>query len=225
MNTSKWLQRWQTLAPREQWLACGVGLALCGTLYLVLLGNPLGARLVKQTADYQAAEAHRVEAATALAKLRAALEADPNIPYNRALLLASTDSAQLLEQIDHNTGELITPGKMRAVLEDLLKAQPGLQLLSLESFSTAVEVPSTDPATTTKAKAPASAVVLYRHGVNLKLQGGYFDLLRYLQAIQGTQWKLNWDSLDYRVGEAGAAHAQISLQLYTLSRYAGWIGV
>jgi MSHA biogenesis protein MshJ len=61
--------------------------------------------------------------------------------------------------------------------------------------------------------------------VNLKLQGGYFDLLRYLQAIQGTQWKLNWDSLDYRVGEAGAAHAQISLQLYTLSRYAGWIGV
>jgi MSHA biogenesis protein MshJ len=114
---------------------------------------------------------------------------------------------------------------MRAVLEDLLKAQPGLQLLSLESFSTPVEVPSTDPAPTTKAKGQASAVVLYRHGVNLKLQGGYFDLLRYLQAIQGTQWKLNWDSLDYRVGEAGAAHAQISLQLYTLSRYAGWIGV
>jgi MSHA biogenesis protein MshJ len=225
MNMSTLLQRWKSLAQREQWLAYGVGLALFGTLYLVLLGNPLAARLTKQTADYQTAEAHRVEAVTALAKLRAALEADPNIPYNRALLLASAGSAQLLEQIDHNTGELVTPDKMRAVLEDLLKAQPGLQLLSLESFSTPVELPSTDPTPTTKAKAPAAAVVLYRHGVNLKLQGGYFDLLRYLQAIQGTQWKLNWDSLDYRVGEAGSTHAQISLQLYTLSRYAGWIGV
>jgi MSHA biogenesis protein MshJ len=222
MNTVKWLQRWQALAPREQWLAYAVGLALCGVLYVQFVGTPIAARLTSQTIDSQAVEARGVATAATLAKLHAALEADPNIPYNRALLLASTDSARLLEQIDHSTGQLISPDKMRAVLQDLLKAQTGLQLVSLESFTTPVEL-SSDAAT--KTHTPASAVVLYRHGVHLKLEGGYFALLRYLQAVQGTQWTLNWDSLDYRVGEAGAAHAQISLQLYTLSRYAGWIGV
>jgi MSHA biogenesis protein MshJ len=68
-------------------------------------------------------------------------------------------------------------------------------------------------------------VVLYRHGLRLQLQGGYFDLLSYLQAIQGSGWMLNWDSLDYRVGKAGPGQAQISLKLYTLSRQAGWVGV
>lgn len=225
MNMDTWLRRWQALAPREQWLAYGAGLAVCGLLYVQFVGTPIAARLTSQTTEYQAVEARGLEAAATLAKLHAALEADPNIPYNRALLLASTDSAKLLEQIDHSTGQLISPEKMRAVLQDLLKAQTGLQLVSLESFTTPVELPSADLVDTTKARAPASSVVLYRHGVHLKLEGGYFELLRYLQAVQGTPWKLNWDSLDYRVGEAGAAHAQISLQLYTLSRYVGWIGV
>ncbi|HCS44300.1 MAG TPA: MSHA biogenesis protein MshJ [Pseudomonas sp.] len=222
MNTDKWLQRWRALAPREQWLAYGVGLALCGLLYVQFVGTPIAARFTSQTTDYQAVEARSVATAATLAKLHAALEADPNIPYNRALLLASSDNAKLLEQIDHSTGQLISPDKMRAVLQDLLKAQTGLQLVSLESFTTPVELSSI---AATKTQTPASALLLYRHGVHLKLEGGYFELLRYLQAVQGTQWKLNWDSLDYRVGEAGAAHAQISLQLYTLSRYAGWIGV
>jgi len=225
MNTAKWLTRWQVLSAREQWLAYGAGLALCAMLYVLLLGSSLTIAGIKQTSDYQATDARGLEAAAALAKLHAALEADPNIPYNRALLLASTTSAHLLEQIDHNTSELISPDKMRGVLRDLLKAQPGLQLLSMESFSAPVQLPSTNPAANAKAKAAPNVVVLYRHGVQLKLEGGYFELLGYLKSIQGTQWKLNWESLDYRVGDEGSAHAHISLQLYTLSRYAGWVGV
>lgn len=225
MNTAKWLARWQVLSPREQWLAFGAGLSLCAMLYVMLLGSSLTLAGIKQTTDYQATEARTLDAASALAKLHSALEADPNIPYNRALLLASTTSAQLLQQIDHNTSELISPDKMRAVLRDLLKAQPGLQLVSMESFSTPVELPSMDPAANAKAKTVPSVIVLYRHGVQMKLEGGYFELLGYLKSIQGTEWKLNWESLDYTVGDDGSAHAHISLQLYTLSRYAGWIGV
>jgi hypothetical protein len=67
--------------------------------------------------------------------------------------------------------------------------------------------------------------VLYRHGLVLQLEGGYFDLLQYLQAVHASGWKLNWDSLDYRVGEAGPGRAKISLKLFTLSRKAGWVGV
>lgn len=222
-----WLQRWQGLAPREQWLGCGVGLVLIGMLYLLLIGDPLAARLAKQEAGYKLAEARRLEAEAGLAALQAQLQAAPDIAYNSALLAAQANREQLVEQIERNTGELVSPEKMRAVLEDLLRSQQGLRLLGLESFSEPVKLAPVEaaPATGTAGAVPVEAVALYRHGVRLKLEGSYFDLLQYLQAIQGTPWKLNWDSLDYKVGEAGPGRAQISLQLYTLSRHGGWVGV
>ncbi|MBD9483635.1 type II secretion system protein M [Pseudomonas sp. PDM14] len=232
---NKWLQRWQGLAPREQWLGYLVGLVMVGLIYVLLVSDPLAVRLSKQEADIKLAEARRLEAENGLAELQEKLRADPNVPYNTALLAADASREQLLGQIDHNTSELITPDKMRAVLEDLLKGHKGLHLVGLESFSEpvkladaaapAVAVEAAPPATPPAAAKTDAGVTLYKHGVRLQLEGGYFDLLRYLQAIQGTPWKLNWDSLDYQVGEAGPGRAQISLQLYTLSRQSGWVGV
>jgi len=68
-------------------------------------------------------------------------------------------------------------------------------------------------------------VVFYRHGLRLTLEGGYFDLLAYLNAIQASGWRLHWDSLNYEVGEEGASRARVILDLHTLSRDAGWVGV
>ncbi len=221
---NKWQQRWQGLAPREQWLAYAVGLVLCGMLYLLLLGDVLAARVARQQSAGHIAEARRLEAASALAELQARLAADANIPLRSALLAASASREELIRQIDQNTAELVTPEKMRGVLEDLLRAQQGLQLLGLESFSEPVKLPDIADATTAPGQAKAP-VTLYRHGLILRLEGGYFDLLNYLQAIQGSPWKLNWDRLDYQVGEAGPGRAAISLKLYTLSRNAGWVGV
>jgi MSHA biogenesis protein MshJ len=212
--------RWQALAPREQWLACGTGVVLVGLLYVQLLVGPLTLRLGNQESAYSRVEIRSKQNTDALAKLAAALAVDPNLPYRNALLLAAASNAQLLEQIDNHTRELVSPKQMGAVLSDLLHAQPGLQLVSLENFSEAVQLPPLD----TSLAAPAIEVSLYRHGVRLKLEGNYFDLLQYLKTIQSTAWKLNWESLHYHVGDAGPGRAQISLQLYTLSRHAGWLG-
>ncbi|MHA6492100.1 type II secretion system protein GspM [Pseudomonas borbori] len=199
---------------------------VAGVLYLLLVGDPLAARLAKQQASFQLAEARRLEAESAIAALQAQLAADPNQQYRSALLAAATNREELIRQIDENTAALVTPEKMRAVLEDLLRAQPSLRLIGLNSYSEPVELRGVPSASTAADETPAVApVTLYRHGVRLQLEGGYFDLLTYLQAIQGTEWTLNWDSLDYQVGEAGPARAKISLQLYTLSRQAGWVGV
>ena len=47
----------------------------------------------------------------------------------------------------------------------------------------------------------------------------------YLQAVQNSGWRLHWDSLDYHIDEAGPDKARITLELHTLSREAGWVGV
>jgi len=43
--------------------------------------------------------------------------------------------------------------------------------------------------------------------------------------VQNSGWRLHWDSLDYHIDEAGPDKARITLELHTLSREAGWVGV
>ena len=227
---NKLLQRWLLLAPREQWLSYGVALAVVGMLYMLLLGDPLTQRVAKQTALNKAAVLSLQEAQLGLADLQAKLAVDPNVPYRSALLTAKASGEQLIGEVDQDTAGLLPPEKMRAVLQELLRAQPKLRLLSLQSFTEPLQLAQAAPqknGALEKGAAiePKAPVTLYRHGLKISLQGGYFDLLAYLQAIQASGWRLHWDSLDYQVGADGPAQAKINLVLYTLSREAGWIGV
>jgi MSHA biogenesis protein MshJ len=221
---NKLLQRWLLLEPREQWLSYGVALAVVGMLYMLLLGDPLTQRVAKQETLRKAAVLGQQASLLGLADLHAKLAADPNAAYRSALLTAQASGEQLIGEIDHDTAGLLPPAKMRAVLQELLRAQPKLRLLALQSFSEPLQLAS-EPAEKVPSEAEKTPVTLYRHGLKISLQGGYFDLLVYLQAIQSSGWKLHWDSLDYQVESAGPTQAKINLVLYTLSREAGWIGV
>ncbi len=222
-----WLQRWQALSAREQWLSYLAALAVLAVLYMLLLGDPLSQRVASREAAIRTTQGHIDDAASQVADLQARLAADPNIPYRSSLLAASATREELLQRIDNSTAGLISPDKMRAVLESLLRAQPGLKLMGMQSFSEPVSLPQAPDAARAKSQAEAETPlpVLYRHGLVLELEGGYFDLVRYLQAVQQSGWRLNWDSLDYQVGEAGPSRAKITLKLFTLSRKAGWVGV
>lgn len=223
---NKWRQRWLAMAPRERWLAFAVAVSLLGVLYVLLIGDPLSLRLAKQNSSWQLAEARRLTAETDLLELQARLAADPNLQYRSALLAASASREELIRQIDQYTAELVTPQKMQTVLQELLRKQPALRVVAMTSFSETVELVAVEPvAPASDPLAAVPAETLYRHGLNLQLEGGYFDLLSYLQAVQASGWQLNWDSLDYQVGEAGPSKATIRLKLYTLSRHAGWVGV
>lgn len=232
---NKWLQRWKGMAPREQWLTLCVGLAVLGALYLLLVGDPLSTRLASQNAAIKLAEGRELEAKAGVADLQNKLDADPNRSYRSALLAASASRDELVQQIERETAEMVTPEKMKDVLQTLLQSQPNLHLVGLESFSEPVNLGPVSADKASAEKPSAVPVSLYRHGLVLKLEGGFFDLLGYLQTVQQVQqgpvgpegggWKLNWESLEYQVGQAGPARAQISLKLYTLSSKAGWVGV
>jgi len=67
------------------------------------------------------------------------------------------------------------------------------------------------------------ATVLYRHGVELQLQGSYLATLAYLKQLESLEWRFEWDTLlfdiqDYPVGT-------VTLEVYTYSTERDWIGV
>lgn len=216
-------KRWQALAPREQWLCFLVGLALLLMLYVLLVAEPLAQRISAQENQRRLAEARQMEADNARLELQARLAADPNRPYRQAIAAAEASREQILRRIDEQTSSLVSPSRMKALLQDLLRRQPRLQLVGVESFTAPLELPAS--ATSKKDEASPATPDFYRHGVRMTLQGGYFDLLAYLQSVQNSGWRLHWDSLDYHIDEAGPDKARITLELHTLSREAGWVGV
>jgi len=220
---NKLIQQWQALAPREQWLTYGVGLALLVMFYVLLVAEPLGLRIAAETSRQQDARTRLLAADNSLLEIQAKLAADPNLSYRQALAAAQTSHDNLLQRIDLETSTLISPTRMKALLQDLLRNQTQLKLVALESSSGPLAMPAT--ATVEGAELKKPPVVFYRHGLRLTLEGGYFDLLGYLNAIQASGWRLHWDSLNYEVGEEGAGRARVILDLHTLSRDAGWVGV
>ena len=171
---NKLLQRWLLLEPREQWLSYVVALAVVAMLYMLLLGDPLTQRVAKQQALSKTAQLNQQAALLGLADLQAKLAADPNAAYRSALLTAQASSELMIAEVDHDTAGLLPPAKMRAVLQELLRAQPKLRLLTLQSFSVPLELaaeqpvkPSLTPAEP-EAKAP---VTLYRHGLKMSSAG------------------------------------------------------
>lgn len=218
-----WLQRWRKLAPREQWLAAGIGAALLVVLYMLLVADPLAARIGAEQNRLRLAEARQLEARSAVQELQARLAADPNLPFRAALESAELQRGQLERRIDAQTQVLLPPERMKQLLQELLRNQPGLQLVKLETSSEPLRLGDAVPAEQAATQAPA--VLLHRHSLELRLEGGYFDLLKYLVALQGSEFRVYWDALDYQVGEAGHQRASITLRLHTLSRSARFLGV
>jgi MSHA biogenesis protein MshJ len=208
-------QFWRQRASREQWLMYLIGLALIGLLYAQWVAAPLAARTAIQEKRLTQVEQGITAAQGALRQLDERLAADPNPRYRQAIGAAEARREAMFAQIDGGTARLISPTDMQKLLEDLLRRQSGLRLVELRNLSAPLSLPEAQ-------QAPS---VLYRHGLQLTLEGGYFDLLAYLEAVQASGWQLHWSSLDYRVGEAGPGKARVRLELYTLSRHAGWLGV
>lgn len=229
------LQRWRALAPREQWLVSLIALLLPTMFWLMLGHEPLAQRVRQLDGERQAAESRALEAQAARAELLARGAADPDQAVRQALLATQALREQQLAELAEGTAALIDPQRMQQVLQDLLQQRPGLRLLGLESFSAPLELPGAAPANAEEQAAqaagePAAEPLLYRHGMRVTLEGSYFELRDYLRDIerqsQGPDGRrLFWERLDYQVGEAGPGRARITLELYTLSREAGWIGV
>lgn len=229
-------QLWREFNPREQWLALGIGAVVLAVIYLMVLHDPTAAANKRLQTQVSAMVDRRTKAMTEMAELEAKLKADPNRVYQAQLVAAVSESERLNQELNQLTLTLVSPEKMRFVLDELLKKQGGLTIISLNSFTEAVqtgsvqEPSSNSPMALAKAIAdkgkqqePPTQTLLYRHGVKITLEGGYFDLLKYLRAVEKSGWKIFWDRLDYSVTEAPKARFEIIV--FTLSREAEWIGV
>ena len=238
-------QQWQqfalkfdALSVRERIMIFGASAALLMFIVFYLFIDPQLARR-KALADTIAQRQQAVAAIDAeMAQRMAAHAADPNVQDRIRLERIRQEVLQMRHGLQSAQNGLVAPERIVPMLQQLLKQQASLRLVSLAtlpsgamgqgghvaskaSASASAAAPAgQSPADAESAKAPA---VLYRHGVEIVLRGNYLDMVNYMDAVEAMPSHVFWGKLNMQVEQY--PNATLSLTLYTLSLDEKWIAL
>ena len=198
-----WADKIAALSQRERVLILLTGLVLvcAGAIYGWLDGAAL--RL----------EQDRVALTTAQRDLelmdlenlgkQARLARDPDQNVRDQLVRVEGDIGKLDAELKAQTVDLIQAHEMPAVLEALLSRSANLHMLALTSLAPQPLM------------AGDQRINLFKHGIRLKVEGGYFDVYQYLKALEALPRHFYWKQFDYQVQEH--PKAVVEMEIYTLS--------
>ncbi|MYM39906.1 type II secretion system protein GspM [Duganella qianjiadongensis] len=213
------------LTLRERLLA-----TFCAVLLLVYLGYQLElSPLYRQNAillDTMQQQRQQIASIDSeLAQLAAAAKRDPDQELHRQLASLQADSTALREKLRAAQKGLVAPDRMGPLLQQMVNGHGKLRLLSLKTLAPQGTSDGQFLAADAGEPRPANAAapLLYRHGVQVVLQGSYLDMITYLEALEAMPQQLFWGNAALDASGNGAA--RLSLTLYTLSLDSKWIAL
>jgi len=163
---------------------------------------------------------------------------DPDAAERMRLQGLKQQSAQMQGAMQDVQKGLVPPDKMSELLESILKQNGKLRLVSLKTLPvTGLNEPvsaesktageKTAAATASPAKdkqnSQPTAGFVYRHGVEIMVQGGYLDMMNYMAALEAMPWQLFWGRAKLSVDEY--PKATLTLTLFTLSLDKAWLNI
>jgi MSHA biogenesis protein MshJ len=146
---------------------------------------------------------------------------DPDAVNRTRLRALQQQRAELQQNVAGIQRGLISPDKMAALLENILKSNTRLRLAHLKKLpvTNLAEMPEGGSAPTRAAETAG----LYRHGVELTVQGSYPDILGYLAALERLPSQLVWGEVVFAVDKHPAS--TMTLTVYTLSLDKQWLHI
>lgn len=215
--------RYTALSRRERLLV-----ALAVVLGPLMIGNALlvspqqaRAKGLENGLAVQSASATQLQAE--VGKLQQQLNSDPDAGRKAELAALNGEREQLDEQLRQFGSVLVRPEEMNGLLERLLARNAGLRLVSLKTLAPQSVLQQGEAAKESEAKPAERSFDLYRHGVEIRLEGNYGQLQSYLAQLEKSQQRLLWGALSYRVIEH--PKAELTLTVFTLSPDKTWLAL
>ncbi|TYC60354.1 MSHA biogenesis protein MshJ [Marinobacter sp. BW6] len=216
--------QWYNQRPiRERALILLTALVLVLVLVWELGGTPLQQRHQSLENRLQTLSASRDDLLAQQQALDEQLATDPSRELQNQLNARQQRLERLNQQIADTTGQLIAPKAMVALLRNILAAQESLELQALELQTPTPVFAPEGAEQSSQGPQAASEPLLYAHDVELRIKGGYLDVLNYLQRLEAMDERLGWIRLEYSAGDWPSGEAVIRVQ--TLSLDQAWLGV
>lgn len=222
-------------APRERLLvAAAVLVMLVGLVDALWISSALRAWKQARLQNEQVSAA--LSAAKAELARRTADAQDSAGRLNQAIGETRGRLAALDRDLSEQASGLVGADRMVAVLEQILAEQPQVKVLAMRSLPRS-QLATALPRPQAAAAAPASAAsvpgaatphrsaagMLYRHGVEITLEGRFADLVAYLRALDAHPQKLLPGGLRFQVREHPLG--TLTMQLFTVSLDKHWLEI
>jgi MSHA biogenesis protein MshJ len=213
--------RFNALKPRERAMVFVAGVAIIAGLAFALVIDGALARQKLVTANVEKQRALVAQLQTQNTELARALALDPDAAARKHIgelhgKLSGYDSE--LRSVQQG---LVPPNRMVKVLEDMLTRDSRVRLVKLHTLPVAALVqPAQDAATGTS---DAKKNLVYKHGLELTVEGNYLDLLEYQSRLEKLPWRMFFartsvNSIDY-------PKVLMTITLFTLSLEEAWLVV
>lgn len=196
-----------TISVRERLIIAGaVAVLLLGVFDQLLLRPWLTERAELETK--RQALAHSTEQANQnIAALERQLANDPNKVLREKMAGLNQRHAAVDADIALITDGMIAPELMPQLLGELLSERSGLKVQSIKTRP-AQPVLSAN-------KDDKRAPAIFRHDLEMRLEGSFFQVQNYLQSIEQLPSRMIWDDLTFEVEKH--PNGQLQLAVHTLS--------
>lgn len=215
-------QRYNQLKPRERLMVFFGVAALIVTVVFTAAIDGAQVRQKALAANIDRGRAELAQLQKQNAEITRALAADPDLAGRQRV-------AQLTEQLGAFDARLrgvqqslVPPDKMVRVLEELLDRNPSVRLVSLRTLPVSAVVEPAAENAADKSGKPVRSLV-YKHGIELTVEGGYLDLLAYQAKLEKLPWRMFFAST--LVDSTGYPRVAMSVTLFTLSLEETWLVV
>ncbi len=145
------------------------------------------------------------------------LSEDPDQDVSARISAIDRQLDEFDAQFSQELRQLVSPGVMPIVLQQLLDEAKGLKLLTLDS------VPPTKLFASGDKDDVSGQQSIFRHGIKLRLEGSYSATESFLEKAEKLEWQIYWQDFTYRVDEY--PRATIELSVFTLSTSEAFISV
>jgi MSHA biogenesis protein MshJ len=248
----KFAAKIESLSLRERAMVTVAAMAAAGFLvYLALIDPALTReRALKSAIAQQRAQISGID--VELAQRQAVAAVDPDSGAKARLAQLKAENERMRTALRTLQKGLVAPDKIVQLLEHVLQANGKLRLVSLKTlpprgmsdgrFSEPAEASEVPPPAPTLSLLPPGAApaaanaapraprapekqdeLLYRHGVQVVLQGSYLDMVNYMESLERLPVQLFWGKATLDAQEY--PKARLTLMLYTLSLDTKWIAL
>lgn len=221
-----WALRFAALQPREKHLIVGaLSVAiLFGGFTLFVEPGKLQTERLKKTLAQQQSEQEQIQAQISAL---AARNSDPDAANRTALQQTHEQISATEDNLKAFDRSLVSPRQAPVLLQTLLARHRGLTLVGLATLppSPLIDIPAAPPGKEGGKPADEAAAMpggnIFKHGIEIKLAGGYNDLLAYVADLEASPQKLLWGGMNLTVKKYPVS--ELTLTIYTLSLDSIWL--
>jgi MSHA biogenesis protein MshJ len=214
--------KFEALKQRERWLVtCALFVVVYAAIHTLLL-SPVLARQ-KLLNDELAADQAQIHTLTQqISTLTQNPIIDPDAQNKKRIATLHTNLQQLETQLNGLQTSLVNPDKMPDLLHSLLKKNGKLKLIALQTLPVKglLEVDTKDAENIDAAS--RQTLPVFKHGVEITIEGRYLDLLDYVAELEKMPWHVLWSKATL---SADYPDSQLTLTVYTLSLDKTWLSI